>query len=205
VVRLGLTLETVGLVVMALSINPDVSFLELMPGFICFGLGVGFASSQLTNVVLSDVDRDKSGVASGANTTVRQLGGGLGAAIMGSFLVAQTIRHAVEAVSTSPLPEGLRRQATGQLRALGPNYSPPANLAPADAAALQHALAKAISAGTRPALFLAAGFVFVGTLISLLIPSMKPSEAVHDPEEIRAAIEASEPLAPGPAVVDRHR
>jgi MFS family permease len=204
VVRLGLTLETVGLVVMALSIKPDVSFLELLPGFACFGLGVGFASSQLTNVVLSDIDRDKSGVASGANTTVRQLGGGLGAAIMGSFLVAQTIRHAVDAVSASPLPEGLRREAIGQLRVLGPNYSPPAHLSPADAATLQHALAGAISAGTRPSLFLAAGFVFLGTIISLLIPSMKSSTAVHGPEEIRSAIEASEPLGAGPAVVDGH-
>ena len=53
----GLALEAIGLVlVAALVVQPDVSFLALLPGMVVFGLGVGFASSQLTNVILSDID-----------------------------------------------------------------------------------------------------------------------------------------------------
>jgi hypothetical protein len=51
---------------------------------------VGFASSQLTNVILSDIDPDKAGVASGTNTTVRQVGLALGIATFASFIDAST-------------------------------------------------------------------------------------------------------------------
>jgi MFS family permease len=74
----------------ALAISPDVSFWALLPGMTVFGLGVGFASSQLTNVILSDIDPDKAGVASGANTTVRQVGLALGIATFASFIDAKT-------------------------------------------------------------------------------------------------------------------
>ncbi|GAC1596181.1 MAG: MFS transporter [Acidimicrobiales bacterium] len=185
VVRLGLCCETAGLVVIGLAIRPTITFLALLPGFVLFGLGVGFASSQLTNVVLSDIDPDKSGVASGANTTVRQLGSGLGAGIIGSILTAQTVRHAVATVGASrQLSDRVRGQAVSQIRRLGPNYAPPAHLPVADIAVLNRALAHAITHGTRPAIFFAASFVFLGTLVSLLIPAVRPlaghTESVSD-------------------------
>ena len=55
-----------------------------------FGLGVGLASSQLTNVILSDIDPDKTGVAGGTNTTVRQVGLALGIATFASFIDSST-------------------------------------------------------------------------------------------------------------------
>jgi EmrB/QacA subfamily drug resistance transporter len=208
VVRLGLALETTGLVLVATAIKPHVSFLGLLPGFVFFGLGIGFASSQLTNVVLSDIDKDKSGVASGANTTVRQLGSGLGAAIIGSLLTAQTIRHAVSTVSGAErLPAAVRDQAVAQLHVLGANYSPPPHLAPADAAILSHALANAISDGTRPALFFAAVFVFFGALLSFLIPRIGPP-GPGDVDDVVAAVEnfeTFEPADPDPAIIDDSR
>ncbi|GAC1591376.1 MAG: MFS transporter [Acidimicrobiales bacterium] len=175
VVRLGLCCETAGLILIGLAIRPSITFLALLPGFVLFGLGVGFASSQLTNVVLSDIEPGKSGVASGANTTVRQLGSGLGAAIIGSILTAQTVRFAVATVTASPqLPDAARNEAVAQIRSLGPNYSAPPHLPVADIALLNRALASAITHGTRPAIFFAASFVFLGTLVSLLIPPVRP-------------------------------
>jgi MFS family permease len=90
IVRTGLTLESIGLLWVAVSISPHVSFLALLPGMVTFGIGVGLASSQLTNVILSDIDPDKAGVASGANTTVRQVGLALGIATFASFIDAST-------------------------------------------------------------------------------------------------------------------
>jgi EmrB/QacA subfamily drug resistance transporter len=90
IVRSGLILQSVGLFLVALVISATVSFFALLPGMIVFGLGVGFASSQLTNVILSDVDPEKAGVASGANTTVRQVGLALGIATFASFIDAST-------------------------------------------------------------------------------------------------------------------
>jgi EmrB/QacA subfamily drug resistance transporter len=175
VVRLGLSLETVGLVIVALRIAPTVTFLALLPGLALYGLGIGFASSQLTNVVLSDIAASKSGAASGANTTVRQVGSGLGVAVIGSVLTAQTVRHAVRGVAGSTsLPAGLRAQSIVLFRRLGPNFQSPPGTSARDVATLNHALTAGVAAGTRPALLFAAVVVGGGALLSFLIPHIGP-------------------------------
>ena len=163
VVRIGLVLEAVGLAVVALMISTHTTLLALLPGSALFGIGVGFASSQLTNVILSDVDRDKAGVASGTNTTVRQVGAALGIAVIGSLLNAQAIRHAVRAVGASALiPAQLKASTIAGIRAKGVNYAPGAGATRGQAAELTHALQTSVVNGARPALFFAAGVVTIG-------------------------------------------
>src|SRR3954454_16880288 len=112
VVRLGLFLEAAGLAVTAIVIGPNVSFLAVQPGFALFGIGIGFGGSQLTNVILSDVEPEKSGAASGANSTVRMIGSSLGVAIMSALLSVFTVRHAVDGVrATSGLSDDVRAHA----------------------------------------------------------------------------------------------
>ena len=95
VVRIGITEEALGLFVVALVLTRDVHFATLTTAMIGFGIGVGMANAQLTNVILADVDPDKVGVAGGANTTVRQIGGALGIAIVGSVLATASARWAL--------------------------------------------------------------------------------------------------------------
>jgi EmrB/QacA subfamily drug resistance transporter len=90
VVRAGLVLEMLGLCAIAIAMTPHLTFPQLLPGFALFGVGLGFASSQLTNVVLSEIPAESAGAASGANTTVRQIGSALGIAVIGSLLTTQT-------------------------------------------------------------------------------------------------------------------
>jgi MFS family permease len=174
VVRIGLVLEAVGLAVVALMISTDTTLAALLPGSALFGIGVGFASSQLTNVILSDIDQDKSGVASGTNTTVRQVGAALGIAVIGSLLNAQTIKHAVSSVRTIGLSQNVQQATIARIRAKGVNFVPPAGTPKATAIELAHALDKSVVAGARPALLFAAGVVGLGGLLSLLIPNIGP-------------------------------
>ena len=51
-----------------------------------YGIGVGLATAQLTSIVLSDIPAERSGLASGANSTMRQVGSALGIAILGTVL-----------------------------------------------------------------------------------------------------------------------
>ena len=60
-----------------------------MPGLVGFGFGAGFASSQLTNIILSEIPHAKSGVAGGTNSTARQVGAALGIATIGALVTAQ--------------------------------------------------------------------------------------------------------------------
>jgi EmrB/QacA subfamily drug resistance transporter len=95
VVRMGIAIEAVGLFVVAAVMTKDVHFATLTAAMTGFGIGVGMANAQLTNVILADVDPDKVGVAGGANTTVRQIGGALGIAVVGSVLATASARWAL--------------------------------------------------------------------------------------------------------------
>lgn len=103
VVRAGLFLLASGLGASAIADSSSLSFLSLLPGFALVGLGIGFAGSQLNNVILSDVPPERSGAASGANTTVRMIGAALGIAVISSMLTTQTSRAAVVAGGHTPL------------------------------------------------------------------------------------------------------
>src|SRR5258708_2238781 len=161
---------------------------------IVFGLGVGFASSQLTNVILSDIDKEKAGVASGTNTTVRQVGAALGIAVIGSLLNAQTIKHALRSVRTIELPAGVKGATVTQLREKGVNFAPLRGTPRQPAIALRHALEQSVVAGARPALLFAAAVVALGGFLSLLIPNIGPlTDAPERPAE--TAISAVESIA----------
>jgi predicted MFS family arabinose efflux permease len=178
VVRLGMIVEAVGFLVVALSIAPDVSITALLPGFICYGVGVGFAASQITNVVLSDVPAAKAGVASGTNTTARQVGAALGIAVLGSLLTAQTVRTALDQVRASKLSPALKAAASAQLHARGVNFVAPHDANPHEVEKLHKILASAVASGGRPALLFAFGVVLLGAFVSFLIPSDKRREEI---------------------------
>lgn len=86
VVRLGMVLEVVGIVWVGLTLGVDRNPWWLAIPLVVYGLGVGFASAQLTNVVLADVPPIKSGQASAVTSTFRQVGTALGSAVIGAVL-----------------------------------------------------------------------------------------------------------------------
>jgi EmrB/QacA subfamily drug resistance transporter len=175
VVRAGLALEASGLGVTALVIGPTVSFLGLQPGFALFGLGIGFAGSQLTNVILSDIEPEKSGAASGANSTVRMIGNSLGVAIMSALLSVFTIRHAVDGVKgASGLSDAVKAHALTAIQRGGIGFRPAAGTPPRDLTVLSHTLADAIATAARTPLLVATGLVTLGLVISFLIPPVGP-------------------------------
>jgi hypothetical protein len=175
VVRSGLVLEAVGLVLVAAVVSPHVTFLQLLPGSIVFGVGVGFASSQLTNVILSDIDPEKAGVGSGTNATVRQVGWALGTATFAGLLSAQSIRHGLNALKTAALAPATKASAITELRDRGVGFHTPAGASAREALSLHHIVDAAVAAGARPALLFGAAVVSLGALLSTLIPAVPPA------------------------------
>jgi len=198
VVQLGLVLEVVGLIVVASVVSPSITFSDLIVGWGLFGFGIGFASSQLTNVILSDIPADKSGVASGTNSTVRQVGAALGVAVIGSIFASLTVSKTVDAVRAASLPRALQSTAVAGLHARRTFPIPRGTAAP-DAATLSHAVATGITDATRPALLIAAGFVTVGAFLSLLLPR---SAGVPRAEPLVEELEAIEPVERDHALLD---
>jgi hypothetical protein len=86
VVRLGLSLEVIAMIGIALTYSPDATQIQFVPWLLLFGAGVGLGTAQLVNVILRDVPQNQSGQASGTQSTSRQVGVALGVAVLGAVL-----------------------------------------------------------------------------------------------------------------------
>ncbi|MEO5901949.1 MAG: MFS transporter [Ilumatobacteraceae bacterium] len=175
VIRLGLAAAAAGFIYIAFSISRDVTFLRLAPGMMLYGLGFGLSIAQLTNVVLSNVSREKSGAAGGANNTARQVGFSIGIAIIGTLLSSRTIAGAVERVQgSSALNDTVKTDAVAAIRRSGVTFQPPPSATVADQSVLRRLFVDAIAAGARVPLFFAASVIVISLGISTLLPNPLP-------------------------------
>ncbi|MES5816315.1 MFS transporter [Streptomyces sp. RG80] len=89
VVAAGLFFQAAGLAYLASVITVDASYSVQLPGLIISGIGMGLFFAPASNLVMSSVRGSEQGIASGANNALREVGGALGIAIMGSIFSAQ--------------------------------------------------------------------------------------------------------------------
>ena len=202
VVTTGMLLEAVGIMAISLLLSPTLPGWALVPPLFVYGIGVGFATSQLISLVLSDVPPERSGIASGANSTLRQVGSALGIAILGTVLFASLLsgtrtnldralpnlspvcRETVASLVDSSGGQILTAiknpaQSSADQAAFAGSLTPaqvacfsdPAFLAalPKTAAPIEAAFVDA----ARLTGFVAAGFVMLGVLFSLLLPGKR--------------------------------
>ena len=90
-VTAGLTLVAAGMVLFTLA-GVDSSWTILLPGLLVACLGTGMFNPALTNVALSSVPVEQSGLAAGVNDTFRQAGIAVGVAALGALIPAE---HAI--------------------------------------------------------------------------------------------------------------
>lgn len=194
VVRIGLFSYVAGILLILHAVSLNITVWRLLPGLVFYGIGIGFAGAQLTNVVMSEVPAESSGVASGANTTVRQVGAALGVAMIGSLLSVQILNRSVSRIRATGLAPAVKAQALVGVHAQGAFYKPPASTSAHDTAILQHALRTSVVSGTHVALLFAAVVVTVGAFLSFLIPRVSPPARPAD------SLEPLEPLDVDPAL-----
>ncbi|MDH6240120.1 MFS transporter [Aurantimicrobium minutum] len=174
-VRMGILLEIVGVTGVGFAITPTASWVNVVPWLFVYGLGVGLATAQLTNVILKDVPVQESGQASGTQSTSRQLGSALGIAILGTILFTSVQIQLTNDLTSEGLPEEQVTQvvtavvdsaggAIVQLEA-DPTTQPVADNAK-----------QALSDGTRYGAFAAAGFLVLGFLATLSLGSTRKEE-----------------------------
>ncbi|MGA2520058.1 MAG: MFS transporter [Acidimicrobiales bacterium] len=89
VLSAGLALQATGLAWMALETTAHVSYGALWPPFVLSGVGMALFFVPLASVVLSSVRPEEEGVASGANSAFREIGGVLGIAVLGAVFSAR--------------------------------------------------------------------------------------------------------------------
>jgi EmrB/QacA subfamily drug resistance transporter len=84
----GLVLQAVGLSWLALLITPTTPYGDMVAPFVVSGVGMTLFFVPLASLVLGAVPVSLEGVASGANSAFRELGGVLGIAVLGAVFSA---------------------------------------------------------------------------------------------------------------------
>ncbi|MEI6591141.1 MAG: MFS transporter, partial [Actinomycetes bacterium] len=69
-VQLGVLLELIGVIGTAFAVGADAGWGWVAPCLLLYGLGIGFATAQLTGVIMVDVPLELSGQGSGSQSTV---------------------------------------------------------------------------------------------------------------------------------------
>ncbi|HTX10247.1 MAG TPA: MFS transporter [Solirubrobacteraceae bacterium] len=98
----GFVLIGAGLLLMH-GITPSDDWTHLLPGMIVAGIGAGLVNVPLASTAVGVVEPARAGMASGINSTFRQIGIATGVAALGSILASQADSTVVSHLATTPL------------------------------------------------------------------------------------------------------
>ncbi len=190
-VSLGMAFEAVGILATTLLLSTSVTGLQLIIPLFVYGVGVGLATAQLTSVTLSDIPMQKSGLASGANSTMRQVGSALGIAILGTILIVSLgsgVRSRLADVPGLPAEaaDGIAiamESSAGQALTGLREQSGSATIVPL--------IDDAFVEAARLTGLVAFGFVLLGVGFSVLLPDTRPG----DQRSVASAEEGASPVS----------
>ena len=111
IVVIGMLCSFSGIYWVSAVLSTTATGLTLGPPLVLLGMGIGLASSQVTNIILSHVPLQFSGEASAVNATFRQVGASIGTALLGTILAANLSTNIVINVqANTALPLSIRQQ-----------------------------------------------------------------------------------------------
>ncbi len=113
---IGMILITGGLLFMGTT-DAHSSWTVLLPGFVLCGFGIGTVNPVLASGAVSVVQPQRSGMASGANNTFRQVGIATGIAVLGAVFQSQIVKHTTAALHQTA--EGQSVLSSGGTRLAG--------------------------------------------------------------------------------------
>jgi len=188
VVTAGMFCEAAAIFILAQILSVDTPVHTVTLVLLLYGLGVGLAIAQLTNVVLSEIPPECVGAGSGANNTVLQVGASMGIAIIGAILTTQMGLSAAAHLqaSSSTIPASVQTAVVAALNQSGGGETGAAlDGLPAGSEntpmgmEIAHIVAESFVEGARAAAYAASAFVLLGALSSLLIPNtvQRPAHA----------------------------
>ncbi len=147
------------------------------PAFTILGLGMAITVAPLTTVVMSSVDQDHAGTASGINNAVARVAGVLAIAVFGVVIVASFSSHLNHSLANLSLPSDVLREIQANETRLAA-LRLPNGLDENMAAALRSAIARAFVAGSRLIMLICSGLAAAsGVLAWRMIPSENKREA----------------------------
>ena len=196
----GLLLVGVGLLLMA-RLNASSSWTELIPGFLVAGVGAGMVNPPLASTAVGVVEPRRAGMASGINSTFRQVGISTGVAALGSFFGSEVTRQLRRDLGSVP---GLAAKVPVLSKAIqgGESSQLLARTPAAERARLAHATLASYAHGLDVVLFIGGVLALASAVCALALIRTRDfessSQRSHDPGQPVGA--GQDPVAePAPA------
>ncbi len=101
-IQIGIVLSAVGLGLTAGMLRFELSMIDILPGFVLYGIGTGIMLAFITNMTMEPLPPEKSDEGAGFRNSINNLGSSLGIAIVGSLLIAFFLSGIVTGVNKSP-------------------------------------------------------------------------------------------------------
>jgi EmrB/QacA subfamily drug resistance transporter len=185
----GLLLIAVGCLLMATT-HATSGWTVLLPGFIVAGVGIGTINPVLASSAISVVPPQRSGMASGANSTFRQVGIATGIAGLGTVFQTQIQHHTLAALGRSAAGQAVAAhggaQLEGALAGGGVREALPSLPSEAARQALLDAYRVGFSASLDHLMVIGAVIAFIGSIASFalvrqkdFVPSFAPAPAAE--------------------------
>ncbi|MFI5053215.1 MAG: DHA2 family efflux MFS transporter permease subunit [Acidimicrobiia bacterium] len=189
----GLALAAVGLLQMS-SVGTNSHWTLVLPGLVLCGVGLGLIGPTLAQVSVGIVPPQQSGMASGVNTTFRQLGLVTGIAALGAVFQHQVRVHVSAALAGT------------QAAYLGPSFANSVSSGGTVAfvkrtatkfhATLDHAAQVSFSAGFSEILLFGSVIAFVGAVGALLLVRRRDLVSFGGPPPGAGPPTGGRPIAP---------
>jgi EmrB/QacA subfamily drug resistance transporter len=168
VLQLGMTLEVIGILGLGIMLSTSITGWQMAPWLFIYGMGVGFATAQLTGVILSEVPVAESGSASAVQSTSRQVGAAIGTAIIGTTLIIGLGTTTTELENRGVPAE--QAQQIGDAVAGSAGQAIPALAQQPDGDVLVEAASQGFANAIKSVAWVAGAFVFLGLLASFTLP-----------------------------------
>ncbi|HEY6525181.1 MAG TPA: MFS transporter [Solirubrobacteraceae bacterium] len=188
----GLLMVGIGLLLMR-GVTESSGWTHLIPGFILAGAGVGLVNPPLASTAIGVVTPDRAGMASGINSTFRQIGIATGIAGLGSLFTHTVRTHVVSLLAGSPVPAASAHRLASDVSqgsgAAGGLASLPAHARPA----ATHAVRTAFVTGLNEIFLVGAILTLVSAVLTLVLIRSRDFEA----SAARSGAAAQQPQAAG--------
>ena len=100
----GFVVLGVGLLLVS-GIETDSSWTHLIPGLLVSGVGIGMINTPLASTAVGVVSVERSGMASGINSTLRQVGIATGIAALGSIFSTRVADGVTDGLAATPVAD----------------------------------------------------------------------------------------------------
>ena len=167
----GPIITAAGFVLFALPSAQANYWTTFFPAFIVLGLGLAISVAPLTTVVMSSIDPDRAGTASGINNAVARVAGVLAVAILGLVMLMAFTHRLQESLARLTLPPDVLHEIQSNAIKLGA-LKIPGNVDATTSASLQAAISNAFLFAFQAVMLICAGLSLASAAVALrMIPS----------------------------------